>query len=528
MRLLARPSIHASAVVQVLLTLQGSSVVFAQPAELPLEDLRIDVMEEAQRLRLADSATELQQHCSARPTQKAYTDREEFLIWQDLCQGWVGVLKQDWRRAEKSFRATIAKVAALPSSQRHQARHYWLEATFAIGGIYETRLRTYELCLAELGHGPRARMEAERRAFLQKTAEDAYREIITSGPEEWRVRCLHRIASMSDFFYRDLADPSRGLRALELPPPLPSVRLEQLPVSTAHINVEYSRLRRLVMVSYDRIILRARRAGMPKSFIEEVTTAQRNLKDWTPTSPAGVLPPWPQREGEHADIHKIEKHDQGFHIQRYDGKREEWSREQAVVVLRGLLQQLDKGRWAPTAAVYLAQLGDQESLPWLEQAVTQTVDPELRVAATYALGRLGTPAQSEILLQVFRERHQAEPRELFATPSGTIFGLRERILIALSEIGRRHPQAVQNLLKESGVPVSEAAFVLWRVGSKSLHGTYLAMRDHADPVVAAYGVMALVDQQGEAVKWMLRDLPNDVSVLMCVKSHLLDTIDAND
>ncbi|MBN2361710.1 MAG: HEAT repeat domain-containing protein [Deltaproteobacteria bacterium] len=506
------------AMATVVSTLAGSA-----PAVPPddASSLRLEV----ERLQAAGEATPLLQFCDSGRPERVFANPTELAIWQALCRGRGYLLLQDWEKAERAFQTALGRAPSLPNPGRAAAREYTAEAHFRLGEMFEQRFCSYALCLLELGDTARAPREAAARGDLQRAAERAYREVLKAGCPGWSARALFRITSMSDFFYRAVSGTPAGLRSVRVPAPLIGAAMPELPLTGAYLDPDRSSLRRSILLSYRKLALRVR--DMPEEE-ELAAAAARSLEDFERYLPAienSVAPQWATRSGEDAGIVQIQRREVGFEVVRGDGRRERWSSDEALTHLRTLLAPLAAGRWAPLAAVGLGDLRDRQSLPLLLDAIGLEQDPELQVAAVYALGQVGDASAVGPLVAAFVRAQQARPRDLFKRAGETVFGLEENALRALAAIGRRDPRAVERLLDEPGLPPREAAFVLWSARSRELYGLYARLRDEKDPVAAAYGLAAIVDLDGSGARWLLVDQGDEAPLLRCVKEHLLASLE---
>lgn len=474
------------------------------------------------RLQAAGDTQALLQLCESGQPQRAFTDPIELAVWQAICRGRGYLLLRDWEKAERAFQIALGRAPTLPPNKRIAAREYLAEASYRIGEMFETRFRGYPLCLTELGDAARAPREAAARGELQRSAERAYREVLSSGRDVWSARALYRITAMSDFFYRAASGPPPGLRGAQVPPPLAGAALTSLPLTGAYLAPDHSSFRRSILLSYRKLTTRVRGLPGQDALAAEVAQALADFESYLPAVETNLAPPWAARSGDTSDIIEIQHRPVGFDVAHADGRRERWSNDEAVLQLRGLLKPLATGRWSPQAAVALGDLRDRAAQPLLLEAIAADGDPELQIAAVHALGLVGDGDAVAPLLATFVRAQSARPRELFRSPNDAVFGLEERVLRALSAIGRRDPRAIERLLDEPGLPTREAAFVLWAARSRELYGQYVRLRDEKDAATSAYGVAAIVDLDGSGAKWLLTD--NDDSsppLLRCVKEHLL-------
>ena len=146
-------------------------------------------------------------------------------------------------------------------------------------------------------------------------------------------------------------------------------------------------------------------------------------------------------------------------------------------------------------------------------------DPELAVAALFALGELGTAAEVPVLVEAYEAAAPVgDGPEPFETPAAALFGARERALEALSKVGRREPHAVEPLLRAGRLPRREVAYVFWQVGHKDLAHAYRELLRDPDEA-AVFGLLGLAsvsppEAQGAAVEMSAR------KPLACWATHL--------
>jgi len=477
--------------------------------------------QELNRLYTAADATALLQLCESGRPQRTFADPVELSVWQAICRGRGYRLLHDWEKAERAFQTALGRAPTFPAAKRIAAREYLAEASYRIGELFEERFRSYPLCLTELGDTARAPREAAIRGDLQRSAERAYREVLNAGRDVWSARALYRITAMSDFFYRAASGPPPGLRSAQVPPPLAGAALTSLPLTGAYLAPDHSSFRRSILLSYRKLATRARGLRDQDELAAAVAGSLADFERYLPAVETSLAPSWTLRGGDDAGITEIQRRPVGFDVAHADGRRERWSNDEAVVQLRTLLKPLATGRWSPLAAVALGDLRDLETQPLLLEAIAADDDPELQIAAVYALGQIGNGDAVAPLVAAFVRAQTARPRELFRSARDAVFGLEERTLRALSAIGRRDPRAIERLLDEPGLPVREAAFALWAARSRELYGVYVRLRDEKDPVAAAYGVTAIVDLDGTGARWLLSDQGEGPALLRCVKDHLL-------
>ncbi len=518
-----RPAVKAPGAKPQAETRSGDGT--AETPAAPFDSVELRALDsEIQALRKTGDGNSLQLLCDSQRAQKIFTERALYLPWQSLCRGWALQARGDDHQAQASFKRVLGQAASLSSELRSAAKIYAVHAQFEIAAHLDQGNRQYRRCLAELGHTGRGRLEAARRAELRAAAEGAYREVLRLDRGRWALKAMLQINSMSDAFYRDITAPPTGLRSLKVPPPLRRYALDSTPLTEGYLGPERSGLRRAVLLTYGKLLRRSRALGSSPELIEQIQQGHDAFRSYQPELPGAVQPGWPARSADDQGIRSLERDETGYQVLKKDGQKQRWSHDQAVSKLRQLLAPLSNGRWAPRACVELVASGDTASLPTLIAALKLEDDPELQVAAAYALGKLGDQTAIEPLLQAFVAAQKAAPRPLYQNASQATFGLEERVLEALAAIGNRYPMAVEGLLERRELPAREAAFVLWGAHSKSLYSTYQKLRDHRDPVVTAYGIMAMVDLQGETARWMLQDSPQDDALLRCARRHLADTL----
>lgn len=473
------------------------------------------------KLLTAKDQTSMALLCESHRAHDVLADRSALALWQKLCRAEVKRLGGESSEARRDF-AALLRERPLKDALFADAQRKWeMRARFALAEMAAADFNNFRPCLAELGDSHHAASESALWAKLRGVAGDAYRDIVQIDRGDAGVLALLNIIGLSDRFYRRVTGPNTALRSVVRPPPLPRFALNQTPVLHAVLASKQSEMRASIVLAYARLLRQARAQGGAPELILKIEKARDAFQKYQPTLPTQVLPNCPRpRKGDDAGLKSIVAIDGGYTLTSLKGETQTLTNDQALLKMRQLIAPLQKGLWAPQACVELVRLGDQESVPVLLQALAQQEDVELRTAAVYALGELGDETVIEPLVSTFRQLSAAKPRPLFADPAQMMFGLRERIIDAISAIAARHPRSVQSLIDDGYLPVEEAAYVLWRADSKSLYGAYVTMREHSNPRVSAYGIMALVQLQGETARWMLADRAQDDELLRCVRAHL--------
>ncbi|MFH1811631.1 MAG: HEAT repeat domain-containing protein [Pseudomonadota bacterium] len=496
------------------------------PTSAPATGDKLQALQvEAEHLRTAGDAASLQLLCDSRRAQQDLEDRALYLTWQSLCRGWSALTRHEVVAARTACAAVVPLAASVTAPWRSEARGLVLESHFCVGEAHEQDYRSDDTCLARLGDQQRARSEAEHNAALRAMAEDAYREVLQLDQGVDGLRAMLRMVGMSDFFYRRVTSAPNSLRGMSLGPPTRELDLSRSPLLEAYLAPEESALRRKVLLAYRKLLRRAKDRHAPAELVQEIETALTAFEAFRPAVTTSLRAPWPERRGQNFGVTGIASTAPGYVLSLESGGEQSLTRDQVVPRMRELLAPMAASVWAPRAARELADLADLESRALLIEALASSKDPELQVSAAYALGRIGSEEAVEPLLKALAEAHTQDPRPLFDTPSHAAFGLPERILEALISIGQRIPQSLEGLLGQPELPPQEAAYVLWACRAKGLYNTYARMREHRDPVVTAYGVMALVDLQGESVRWVLADAATDDATLRCVRKHLRIALD---
>ena len=493
---------------------------------LQAHDLRrlVSLQEDFAKLVSARDSASLRLFCESRWAHEVIDDPSALSLWQKMCRAEVLRIEGDFSGSRKALTDFLHE-RPLKEKKYQQAQRDWqLHAKFSLASMAKTEFLQFQPCLGELGDNKRVAVESALWEKQRLIAEEAYRDIVQSHRGDAGLRALSEIIQLSDSFYRRLTGVNKSLRSVVRTPPLLRYSLPQTRLLHAVLGRKNSELRSSVILAYARLLRQARSQGGSGEMIAKIQTARENFKEYKPSLPDKVLPDWPSRASDKDNIQEFKASKGAYLLKDMAGHEVKLSTDKALPRMRKLAAMLDKGYWAPRACIELARMKDSDSLPLLYKAAQSQTDKELQIAAIYALGKMGDPASLPTLFSLFRSLREKAARPLFDNPVHTFFGQPERIIDAIVTIGKIHPQSLQSLLEDGYLPSEEAAYVLWAVKSKSLYGAYNRMREHANPRVAAYGIMALVDLQGETARWMLNDRDGNDPLLRCVKAHLRESL----
>jgi hypothetical protein len=411
----------------------------------------------------------------------------------DLCRARGAQGRGDRETAQRVYQEVLRQVVESPVAPPPLARKAASEARYRLGELAESAFRDYPLCLRELGISWASRQEAREKVALLRAAERAYQDARRLAESPWRARAAFRVAAMNLAFYQEVAtQPATTFRGLQGPPPLARARVGVASLVLERVlDPQQAEWPRAIADALRAAVQRAEADGEDADLVRDARGLLAQAQALRPPPQGPVAPPWPSRVGNPRGLKGLHAEREEIVLEDGGGK----TRREPVAKAGPLLLEMVRGgvreRWAPEAAVALGLAGYRPAVAALTEAARGD-DPELAVAATFALGELGTAAEVPVLVGVYAAASPTgDGPEPFETPAAALFGLRERALEALAKVGRREPRALDPLLRAGPVPRREVSYVLWNVGHKDLAHVYRDLLRDPDDATAAFAVLGL-------------------------------------
>ncbi len=394
------------------------------------------------------------------------------------------------RRAQRRLTAQVRyRVAQLEEVRTPPAA--------ACGALGLSRVATYE--------GREARDRLQRLAARYKAA-------VQTGDKFWGRRAAFKTAALYDDLYRAAVAPAqKNLRGVSLPRPFAVGSVDSRAVVSAVLGgawpAEISRLYSEIIGSID--------ARAP----DDILLAQ--VKKRSAAFARLKLP-----DGEKAENPWFKDETPG--LVRFNGRFEKknpdgsWSQLAPADAKEALKANLEKPLGTVDNAYALAALAETGPAPAPDKILAALAHKDDRVvlAGLLAAERAPTPALLEPLIAVATRPQKGEA---FATLQASLFGLRERSLLALRALASKDRDVAAKILDDARLPARERAWIVAEVGDSRLERTLQGLASDRDPVVAATALYALTLADGRNFGYLRQ---SDNGVVGCV-SRAIAAIDAS-
>ena len=445
-----------------------------------------------------------------------------------LCAAKAAALLGNPRLAQARYISARDLTLALPAGS--VPLELIAEAHFHLAAYAEERLRNYALCGRELGLGQLARYERGEWFALLDEVTKLYNEVVRVDATEWTLLALNRVVTLHDAYYRKfLLSPPASYRGVMLPSPFASDVLESAPVLDEELGPKRAAWPKEIGVLYEVLLARLQRDGL-EPLPEELRSAKARANAFAelalPPSERAVNP-WGS-EWKAGLIRRI-----GVRFERLDasGTWIELSREQARVQLTAVLE--NEPIQSVHAAYALVALAESGSALDEDKVLGALAHPQsrMRLAGVIAAEAAPRTAYYEPLLKLWTHRESASTAPLvdgeapaertrrFASLQNALYGLPERILLALRALVDRERHLAMKLATDKRLPEQEKAWLLGELGDPHLLASYRQWAKHPESDVVATGLYGAYLAAGNRMFWLLQT--KDTGNAGCVSRHLM-------
>lgn len=399
---------------------------------------------------------------------------------------------------------------ALPPTEQ---RRVLGEARFREAEIEEARQRPPAPC-DPLGLERLAVHEGRRAQARMEALTSRYRAVVKVGDLFWARRAAFRLATLSDDFYRVAAASAGNARGLNLPSPfalsVADTREILGPMFTGAWRAEISRLYAELLTSVearepDAVLLDLARARASAFARLELPAGERLHNPWLSEERPGLV---------------------RFN-RRHERKTEggAWAIIPPAAGAAAMAAQLALPLGSVGHAYALSGLADEGRAPPPIEAVRAALEhpePRVRLAGLHAAERSPSPVLLEVLVRIAENAEGAArgagAGPAFDTLQATLFGERERAVLALRALAAKDRDAAEKIVTDGRIPVRERAWLVAELGEPRLMPALQSMTRDRDPAVAATAIYALVVAAGRNAAGWLR--PWDADVVGCVSRAL--------
>jgi hypothetical protein len=429
--------------------------------------------------------------------------------------------------AEKRF-SDAARLASIHHGDRH-GRRIHAEAVYRLAEIAEAHYHAFPLCDAELGLGRIRAHEGAMLGQLLALVEGRFREVIAVGDRFWSRRATYRIGTLYDDFYRRrVLNRNGNYRGIALPSPFAVDQfhtanfLRQL---LAPDDAKWpSEIRRL----YNTLARDAEKGEPDAELLEELRNRANSFSALPPLPGEEVVNPWL------GELKKgvVSYRGRRFVVRQADGS---WKKvpdpEGLALVRNGMMAEVGTA----THAYAMAAAAESGSAipPARILEVLAHPDQKVRLVALWAAEQAPDKAYEEPLLARWRELTQAattpsiDPKKekppLFGSLRESLYGEKERILLALAALVREKRDVALRVTREKTLPPFERAWMVAELGDTHLLPRYQEFFNSREADVAALGIYGAYLTSGTKALWMAREKSRDSRDLVrCVAQHVVD------
>jgi hypothetical protein len=342
---------------------------------------------------------------------------------------------------------------------------------------------------------------------MQKLA-SRYNTAVRSNDRFWSRRAALRTAILYDDFYRRALEVPDGYRGTALPPPLSVGRVDSRAVVAGVLGgawpAEISRLYSELIASVDGrepdpILLeraRDRAAAFARLALPEGESAEN---PWLADDKPGLL-----------------RYHRRFEKKGDDGR---WRPLEAAAARPLLAAALAQGPGTIEHAYALVASADGGPAPGADAILAALKHGDARVvlAGLLAAEKAPSPALFDALVEIAARPQKGAP---FATLQDSLFGTRERALLALRALAQKDREIAAKLIEDEKVPARERVWIVAELGEARLEHALQNLSRDRDPNVAATALYALFLARGKNVLGHMR--PNEPGVVGCVSKAVME------
>lgn len=394
-----------------------------------------------------------------------------------------------------------------------EQRRISAEVRFRQAEIEEAKSEGSPSC-ASLGLKRLASLEGRNARQRMEQLANRYRAVVKVGDRFWSRRAAFRTARLYDEFYRRALAAPGGFRGTALPSPFAVSRVDTRALVGEVLGgawpAEISRLYSEVMGSIDArdpdpILIEQVRQRAAAFARLELPPGERAENPWLAEEKAGII----------------------RYNRRYEQKGEgrKWTalspQEAKPLVERAL--SLPPG--SAEHAYALAASAEVGTAPTTEQisAAIAHADPRVQLAGLFAAERQPSPALFEAVIGRAIAQPAGPAVAPFSTLQTSLFGVRERALLALRAIANKDRATAEKLLGDERLPVRERTWIVAELGEARLQQALQNLSRDRDPVVAATALYGLFLATGKRSLGYMR--PTEAGEVGCV-SRAMQSMDA--
>lgn len=446
-----------------------------------------------------------------------------------LCAAKAAALSGNPRLAQARYSSARDLTLALPEGS--VPRELIAEAHFHLAAYAEGRLRNYEHCGRELGLMQLAKYERLEWFALLDEVTKLYNEVVRVDATAWTLRSLNRVVTLHDEYYRRfLLSPPANYRGVALPSPFSTDVVQSAPILEGELGPNRAAWPREIGVLYEVLLARLARDGTD-ALAEELGDVAERAEAFAKLSqppPEQATNPW-AKDWKTGLIRRV-----GVHFERLDdsGAWTEMPREQAREQLESSLgNPASEGVFAAYALVALAESGSALDEGAVLAALAHPLS-QMRLAGVIAAEAAPRAAYYEPLLALWEQENRA-PEAATQPPSGNdfnktapfrtlqdaLYGMPERILLALRSLVDRERHLALRLAVDKRLPEHEKAWLLAELGDPHLLVSYRKWAKDPDNDVVATGLYGAYLAAGNRMFWLLQ--LKGAGSAVCVSRHLL-------
>jgi hypothetical protein len=429
--------------------------------------------------------------------------------------------------AEKRF--AEAQRLASPHHGEPNWRRVHAEAMYRLAEIAEAHYHAFPLCDSDLGLGRLRAFEGDMLQQLLVLVEGRFREVIAVGDRFWSRRASYRIGTLYDDFYRRrVLNRAGNFRGLALPSPFAVDQFHTRKFLRKLLAPKDARWPTEIRRLYDTLARDAEKGAPDAELLEELRNRANSFSALPPLLGEEVVNPWL------GDLVPgvVSYRNRRFVVRQSDGSWKTVADPEGLALVRaGVAEKLGtaKNAYAMAAA---AESGSAIPTARVLEALAHP-EEKVRLAGLWAAQQAPDKAYEESLLQRWRTLSSVtptgsiDPKEkrppLFGTLKDSLFGERERLLLALAALVREKRDVAKRVTREKSLPPFERAWLVADLGDTHLLPSYQAFFSDRDPQVAALGIYGAYLTSGSKALWMAREKSRDSRELVrCVAQHVVD------
>lgn len=482
------------------------------------QKLRTDV--EAALSREPHSVRELETLCTAWQPRRVLDEQPSLEVKLRLCAGVLGEIQGRLDTARQRY--TEARDLAVALTVSDESRALEAEARFRMASLLASEVRDFTFCGHDLGLVQLSHFEGISLGERLERAADAFFEVVRVGSPIWTRRAFLRLAVLYDDTYRQVAlSPPRSYRATRLPAPFAFDTIDAGAVLRTALAPKAADWPREVARLYE-LLKTQRDAPTDETLDEELRTRYAAFAALDDVWREQARNPWSTRLADGA----IRRRATRFERRQADGA---WSEVPADVALPLLQAALAGNARVGQAAYALVALSESMTPPddAAVIAALESDDPDVQLAGVLAAENAPRATLYEPLVALWTRTMGAEAApstepptmpQRFHTLQGALFGIPERLLLALRALATRVRDVSTKMAADGRLPMRERAWIVAELGDTHLLGKYQEFAQHWDPEVAGIGLYASYLASGSRMFWLLR--PDRSDVVGCISRRL--------